>query len=181
MSINLLLPSTKENLKLDQISRSGMFVCELALTVLVLFALTLLGETLYASSKLATLNSRVHTLSTRTEAQELTQFQQQLRLLKDDVERLGRIQRQHPNHLQVLSRLFALLSSNTRLTALAIDFTGKNIVFSGIAQTRADLIMLRDRLGQDPSYTGLNFPLADLLKETNIMFTISATLVSPAT
>src|SRR3989344_9417839 len=168
MSINLLLPSTKENLKLDQISRSGMFVCELALTVLVLFALTLLGETLYASSKLAPLNSRVHTLSTRTEAQELTQFQQQLRLLKDDVERLGRIQRQHPNHLQAFSRLLEMFSSRTRLTALSVDFTGKNIIFSGVAQTRADLIALRERLGQDARYANLNFPLADLLKEINI-------------
>lgn len=180
MSINLLPPSTKEDLKLDEISHGTMFIGELALTVFAIFALMLLGETLYANGKLATLESRVRALRTRTETRELTQFQQQLRLLKDDVERLGRIQRQHPNHLQALSRLLMLFSANTRLTALSIDFTGKNMVFSGVAQTRADLIALRQLLQQDPQYTDLNFPLANLLKETNIMFTISTTLAAPA-
>ena len=73
-----------------------------------------------------------------------------------------------------------MFSSRTRLTALSVDFTGKNIIFSGVAQTRADLIALRERLGQDARYANLNFPLADLLKEINIMFTISATLATPA-
>ena len=105
MAINLLPPATKENLKLDEISRNIMFVCELALAVLALFTLMLFGEIFYANRKLAALENRVYALRTRTEARELTQFQQQLRLLKDDVERLGRIQRQHPNHLQAFSRL----------------------------------------------------------------------------
>ena len=175
--INLLSPVVKRDIFLEHLNRKVMFVGELVFIVLLFMAVLMAGEVAYAAAKLRELSRKVGSMSGRMEVQQLRQFQQRLRAIKTDVERLNRLQEQHPDVFTTIKDLIETLPASIQLTNLDVDVIGKRIIFSGRTATRSELLLLKDMLQKDSRYGDINLPLANLLKETNIPFTFSVALV----
>lgn len=171
--INLLPQKSKQNIRFEKINRQVIFVGELAFMVTVLLAGLLLGELAFTFITLREVNRRVADLSLRPEVKQVAQFQQQLRIFKADVERARRIQEQHPDLFGAVQEVASHLPRAVRMTSLDLDMRERHAVLSGFSPTRADLLALKEALQANSRYTEVNFPLAHLLKETNIDFTIS--------
>lgn len=155
-----------------------MFGGELVFTGLLILAALMLGEVMFAGVKLKKLNLQADRISTKPEIKQVQQFQQRLRILKNDIERLNRIQEQHPAAFLVMRNFIESLPPVIALTNLDVDVVSRKITFSGSAPTRSTLLQLKDALQKGAAYTDVNFPLANLLRETNIPFTFSFTLKS---
>lgn len=180
--INLLPQQLKKSLQLESLNRHVMFFGELIFILLLLLALAMFGQELFGQWKIRELNRGISALSDLPQVKEVTQLRKQLRIFKNDIEYLGHIQDRQLRALGTLAALADLLPPTIRLSALDIDLASRKIVFSGVAPTRAELLLLKDRIQKRSSqYGDVNFPLANLLRETDIPFTLSLTIVSQGT
>lgn len=176
--INLLPPKAKEQLRYDEYNRRVMFFGELGFLLALFFTILLFAEVLFAQAVLRRLILSTDEAARRPEARETSRIQKEVRLLKNDIERMRRLQERRLPAYETIRDFTALLSPSVRLTALDADLAGRKIVFSGTAPSRADLLALRDALEREKTrYGNVYLPLANLLKESDIPFTFSLTLL----
>ncbi|MDO8557942.1 MAG: hypothetical protein Q7S09_01975 [bacterium] len=181
MSINLLPEQAKKNLQFEELNWRVMFFGEMFFLLLLFLSLLMFGQELFGQWKVRELNQRIANLSNVSEVKEITKFQGQLRLFKNDIERMNRIQEEQLRAFGAIKDLIALIPPVIQLTTLSVDIQAQKIVFSGMAPTRSQLLLLRDKIQKESSgYGDINFPLANLLRETDIPFTFSLTIISKA-
>lgn len=175
--INLLPEQIKKNLQSEETNRHVMFFGEMFFALLLFLSLLLFTEELFGQWKIRELDQSIAGISDLPEVKEITQFQKQLRLFKNDIDRMGRLQQGQLRVYAVVKDLVGIVPDTIRLTGLTVDMTSRKIVFSGVAPTRSQLISLKEKLQKESSkYGDINFPLANLLRETDIPFTLSLTI-----
>ncbi len=178
--INLLPQQVKKNLRLEELNRHIMFFGEVVFMMLLVLSFLMFSQELFGRWKIRELMRRITAVSALPQAAETAQFRKQLRLFKNDIDRMGRIQEQQLRVLGSIADLGALLPPAIQLTALDIDMVSHKIIFSGIAPTRGGLLLLKEKIQKESSrYGDVNFPLANLLRETDIPFTLSLSIIPP--
>lgn len=178
--INLLPPAIKKERRYEALNRQVMFVGEACFSVLVVAAVLLALEVWFADAESGRLGHRMDMLLGRDEARQTALYQQELQTFRTEVERLHRILGQHPQTYDAITGLVSVVPQRIRLTSLTLDMEGRSAIISGIAPTRADLLELKSVFEKDSRYVVGQFPLANLLKESDIAFTLSLTLTKPS-
>lgn len=158
------------------LSHHVMFGGFLVLTVMAWFILLLASSVAFAEMKNKELVGQIAELRKRSEARNIETFGQQLRLAQGNIEQLDRIQKNDRLRFTHLLRdLIGLIPPEIALKDMAIDRAQHKITLSGTAPSRSTLITFKSRLENDPDYTSVSLPLEQLLRETNLAFSLSFT------
>jgi hypothetical protein len=176
MAINLLPPEAKKNIRLERIHHIVTFYGELAFVMLILFAAALYAETIFANWELNRVETGVVAASSRQEIRDTENINRELLGFKKDVERINAIQLQRPDSFGTVQKLISRTSSLVKIKNMEFDFVQKKLVLSGTAPTRKALLDLKDALERYPEYGKVDVPLAALMRENDISFTLSTSL-----
>ena len=173
--INLLPPAVKKERQYEALGRQILFAGELTFIILMAASALLLLEVWFADAESKKVTNRIEVILERSEARQSNQFQQELQLFRKDVERLSRIQGQRPETFEAIRNLINLIPDEIKIISFTVDMDGKSAIISGVALTRSDLLALKKTIDENGTYGIVQFPLANLLKETDIDFTMSLT------
>lgn len=175
-AINLLPPSEKQNLAYE-FRRRAALAMGAAIALVELIALVFLMPTTFAilfqKSEAADIlrtetdNAKTSGLEERT-AEFRTLNQAALRLIRSDGTRRGA----HP----LLERVIKNAPPGIALSEIRLDLGARTLAVSGFAPTRELFLAFSSALGSDPSVSGVSSPVSNVIRSTNIAFSLSATL-----
>ncbi|MDP3963905.1 MAG: hypothetical protein Q8Q39_05415 [bacterium] len=171
--INLLPPHIKKERRYEALNRQTMFVGELSFAVLVLLCGLLLVEVWFAESESKKISQRIAGVLERAEARQTNQFQQDLQIFRKEVDRLNLNQAQKPDTFHLMQKIIQRIPRRILMTHLSVDMPAKQALLSGVAATRSDLLALKSAIEDGGVFHITQFPLANLLQENDIKFSIS--------
>ncbi len=171
ISLNLLPPAQKANLRYDHTYLYLRYVVSVVLVATVVIAGILLGARLLLQNhylELLTSSSLVneHNRGVDREISDLNQKLKQARTIQADFVKWS----------GVLVSLAQTIPPNVQISYLNIEQNSKTVSLSGVAQTRDDYLKLKSNLEALPYLANVSAPFSSILKPTNVKFDLNAQL-----
>ncbi len=169
IKLNLLPPQEKENLKHERISRWIVFYGVSILGILIIFTALLGAILLYINIQLQAQNKEFSSLQTSLKGTDLKLQQDEIAVFNQELRTITRLQNGQEKYSYFLASLAGLIPAGVRLDTLSGD-KNDQIILYGNAQTRNQVIALRDALAQSKLFSDVESPLSNLVKQTDINF-----------
>jgi Tfp pilus assembly protein PilN len=171
ISLNLLSPAQKANLRYDHAYLYLRYVVSVTLVATVVIAGILLGARLLLQShylELLTSSGLVneHNRGVDREINDLNQKLKQAKAVQGDFVKWS----------NVLVGLAETIPPNVQVSYLNIEKNSHTLSLSGVAQTRDDYLKLKANLESLPYLSEVTAPFSSILRPTNVKFDLTAKL-----
>ncbi len=175
ISLNLLPPEEKEGLFLGQIQRWIIFYGSAFLFSLSIFIALLLVMRLSIFIQQKSLNESLGAANQSAQGQDLKSQQKLIEELNSQLEMINNFEKNLKRYSAILITLAEIMPPGIQLNSLIIDEQNK-IILAGYAQKRGDVIDLEERLGSAGAFVDIKSPLANLTKQSDLNFSLSAVI-----
>lgn len=175
--VNLIPPSAKKSVAVEYWLRVITVWSIIATTVAVLFTLTFLPVYVLVDTKIGVYQESAALASQKLASfeavsQELTRSTEQARLLRAS---------NNETSLYSIIELFDMLENNgielSQITVAKVQGSGlAPVLLSGTARDRQALADFRDRLLEQEAVDAVDFPISNLAKDRDIVFSITVTM-----
>jgi Tfp pilus assembly protein PilN len=169
ITLNLIPPTAKRNLKLTQVYKiiKDLIIFILFLTIFVAIILLLI--------KMALQNNfnKVVTESTLT-TKYANIFNKDVKKFNEYLSAVDKIQQDYIPWSKFLVNLTKLIPENINIKNLDID--SNKISITGWAKSRDELLLFKNNLENSELFNGVNIPLENLLQKDNVDFNIKASI-----
>lgn len=180
LTINLLSPAEKKWVWYEEVRRIVRFfavgialACILAAILLFPARLSLSLEKQELKRSLRIEEEASQSLNINAESQKIQEMKTRIRLIRDFAST-------PPTASPLLKNFFANTDEGIMLSSLTVKKQG-DVVITGNAATRRDLLRFEKTLRDANLFQELAFPLSNIVRETNINFTMQGKLKSPHT
>ncbi len=174
--LNLLPPREKANLEYEMKTRAVVAVATWLGAVLLIFTALLLPTIFLLSFQKAEV---LRAVKLELASQEQAGVTSQVKRL-GEINRLAgvivRHERESAQFFALFEALFRDVPSTVRLQSVKLQSASKEVAIEGFAPTRASLLEFIATLQADPRLLRASSPVANLIKETDIKFSIIATV-----
>lgn len=172
ITINLLSPSQKRELKVKRVYVAIKELIILVLLFTLIIAIMLLISKYILDNSLAKLIER-----NAFTIQENRDVVNKINMLNAKIGTIGKIQKDFKRWSDFFVTLTNLTPSNISYDLIRFKYEDASIELRGIAKTRDDLTKLKDNLTNSNILENINLPLKDLLAKDNNNFTITAKVI----
>ncbi len=174
ITLNLLPPKNKAAL------RSGFLFAYAQSMLLVVFFLTAIASSTLLAVRLL-LKGTYDDLAQRSTStsEEYKTMTGEIRSINEYLKRVDGVHRRFVPWSSVLATVTELVPDGTQIVSLRLDKTGK-ITLSGIADDRAGVLALRERLVQSNLFKNVSSPLSNILQQKNVRFDFEMTYAPTA-
>lgn len=150
----------------------------LLLIVLILILILILGGFLiFLNLKYQNIEKKIVTEQSRViQAETVRGMERKVKELNKELVALKEIQRKQSNLYQVLDNISNNLLKEVEVRSLEIDRESGRITIAGHAETREDLLAIKQILETSLEYKDIDFPLTNLTNPKDIDFYFSFTL-----
>lgn len=173
LTLNLLPPKEKENLKLTKINRLIIFYSGIIFVLLLIFIILISSTLLFLTIQLKVIEKLValeekspFSLATKNKEKEITLVNQKLKMI-------DKIQSDHQKYSIILEDLAKMIPPGAQLSSFSFDNQTKKASLLGYALERNSLLVLKESLEKFPKFTALESPISNLLKQKDINFRFS--------
>lgn len=169
MIINILPDSIKKEVKLNLINLKIKNLFLFFTVTTCLCGMLYLGGLLFARINYYNIihSSNLLLKSTETNTVKVKEINSQMLAIE-------KIQNEFTSWSDLLKYFSANLSGNIKINQLRGDKISKQLIITGTAKTRDDLLALKNQLESAPYLTKIDFPIKNLLEKENINFEITA-------
>lgn len=171
-SLNLLPPEKKKICSKHLIVSYVYFIISWALIAFCIFSILLLFVKLIIQNRFNATIEQSAFLTT-----EYGELNNQIFAVNKKIDFLDKLQNDFVIWSPNLEKLFNSTPIGIELSSININYTSKDIKISGYAQTRDALLQFKENLKNSDVLKSVDLALKDLLKSTNIQFTINAKLL----
>lgn len=178
LTTNLLPPAEKEEIWYEETQRIVRFfavgilsACVLAVILLfpAYFSLSLEEKELERSLRIEEDASR--SLNIDAELQKIRTYENRIKSIRDFVSKPATAS-------TMLEEFFDNTGSGIMLVSLTVKKQG-DVAITGVASTRRDLLRFEKTLRDANMFQDISFPISNIVRETNINFTLQGKLKSP--
>lgn len=192
MSINLLPPSQKEEIKNERLRKKTDKILVVLGLNLCLFTAMIFGLTSYISSKNATADKEVDFLDRKLKGPQLEDLKKQIDSANQNLNKISSVKKEQVSSVAVLKKLtsllpaksylryFSFLSSSKSLeNTVNVENEGSAKIFfakvsiGGTALNRETLFLFKKSLDQEKSFQGVYFDPSSWTKPDNPDFVVS--------
>jgi len=177
IKLNLLPPEEKNWLRLNQIQRWIIFYGSAILSSFIIFVALLTVIWLSLSIQLKNTSTNFSAIQQGLPGQSIKTQQNLIDELNAELNRISQLEKNRQDYSKILISLAGMMPAGTRLEELTIGEQNK-ITIAGHAQAREQVINLKNSLTDSPLFTDVASPLDNLVKQTDINFSFSATIKS---
>lgn len=172
--MNLLPAQQKKRVRLEIFYQNIIF-SGLILILLVLFLILILG------SFLIFLNFKYHTIEENITAEQsriiqnetVKGMERKVSDLNKELKDLKETQKKSSNIYQFLDNVSQDLLSEVMIYTIEIDGELNKFTITGHADTRQELLTIKEKLNTSPEYKNVDFPISNLTEPTDIDFTFN--------
>jgi len=169
--LNLLSKEKKRYVKTMVYIYAANSFLKLLLVFTVLFSFLLVG-----ANNILTFHKNTLALSGSVAPNQITQINQKVRLINKTLLKTKALDPIYNSWNKRTSDLLSVTSSGIVMHNMTLSETKKTYVFSGIAETRRHLLLLKESLSAFPFIAQVDVPVEQLTKKEYIPFSITATL-----
>lgn len=172
ITINLLSPSQKRELKIKRVYVAIKELVILVLLFTLIIAIMLLISKYILDNSLSRLIERnAYTIQENRDAVN------KINVLNAKIETIGKIQNDFKKWSEFLVAFTNLTPDNISYSLVKIRYEDAFMEIKGVSKTREDLVKLKDNLTNSGYFTDINLPLKNLLAKDNNDFTITAKII----
>ncbi len=174
LTINLLPPKESKELKSEIKKRLINFLLGGVIFSIIVFLLTLFSTFLYLKIQISVLHDEVKLESGTDQAKKVIKSENDIKGLNDRLKNLNSVKLQVQPVGTFLDKFASLLPFGAHLNNISFNVASNQLVFDGFAETRQIVLDLIDKLKSAPFLKDVNSPLANLINEANINWTMTA-------
>lgn len=174
LTANLLPPEEKKLIKLGEYQRIVRFFGAGIAAALMTGLVLLIPSYIFLSAEKMNFEEEVAAevaLAKKLKLGEAFSSAAQVQALLTEIEALF----DHPSHASDLVKTFFADAPGVRVETLSIA-SGGDVVLSGLAQTRDDLLNFQKQLQDSQMLDTITFPISDIIRSTDIHFTMNGKL-----
>lgn len=172
IKLNLLPPTEKKYYQIETIRRFVVFLSIGLFVILLLFIGLLIFNYLFISFQLEPTMRQLEIEKATEKARKVEEFEKQIKETNRKITLLTNIKKEAAPISPVLDKLTASSAGkNSYLKTFSIDRRTNAIKIEGFSSTRDQVIKIQDNLKNDSSFSDINAPYSNFLKQTNIDFT----------
>lgn len=165
ITLNLVSPAKKQELKLRQIYLMIKNAIVLILLFTIIVAIILLLAKMFLQNYF---NKIVASYTLTTKISRL--FNEDIREFNQQIDSISEIQKDFVPWSKLIIHLSDLISKEVGVSSFNLNKAENKIKIQGIAQTRDKLLDFKNRLESSPVFQKLDIPLKSLLKKEKIDF-----------
>lgn len=169
IKLNLLPPQEKEALVLEKTQRWIIFYGSAITGIFLIFIALLIIIWVFITIQLKSAVNNLESVQGSFKGQDLKTQQAAVADLNKYLEKIASIQKNQKNYSALLINLSNLVPSGIRLNTLTLDKNGE-ISLNGYAQRRELILTFKDSLEKSNLFAGIENPLSNLIKQTDINF-----------
>lgn len=169
ITINLLSPSQKSELKIKRVYIAIKELIILILLFTLIIAILLLTSKYILDNSLARLIER-----NAYSIQENRDVVNKINIINSKIEIIGKIQKDFKKWSEFFVMFTNLTPNNIAYDSVKIKYDDASIEIRGVAKNRDDLTKLKDNLTNSEVFENINLPLKNLLAKENNDFIITA-------
>lgn len=169
ITINLLSPSQKSELKIKRVYIAIKELIILILLFTLIIAILLLTSKYILDNSLARLIER-----NAYSIQENRDVVNKINIINSKIEIIGKIQKDFKKWSEFFVMFTNLTPNNISYDSVKIKYDDASIEIRGVAKNRDDLTKLKDNMTNSEVFENINLPLKNLLAKENNDFIITA-------
>jgi Tfp pilus assembly protein PilN len=174
--INLIPPKEKEKILMERINKVVIIHWFLIFFFILCFILVLFSVKIYFKSQALAQNSMVLNAKNNQETQKIIQFKEKMQTANDEIKEQNNFQKNKIYFSNIIEKIAGILPGNIKLNNISAVLDDKKIIkvsVSGFAQSREDLVALKDKLSQESAISEIKFPTSNWVEANNINFSAS--------
>ncbi len=177
ISLNLLPPEEKANLRLGNIRRIFLNYA-LALISALIFGVLILAF-IYFLLAVESKNSEGNyfLIQQSSQGQSLKSQQDQIKKFNSELLQIEILQKKQPYYSLVILEIANLMPPGVRIEKLEINEKNE-IIVSGFAQNREKVVLFKEGLERSKNFKNITSPLSNLVKQIDIYFYFKFELAS---
>lgn len=179
IELNLLPPTEKRGLKLEQLYRWLVFYGSATILISLVFIAFLALIWFFILIQLKGYTVNLEKTRTSFQGQSIENQQKLIDEFNSQLEKIAQIQNNHRFYSPALVHLTQLIPSGISIDAFAVDEQG-NCTLSGYAQKRSQLLLLKEALEKSALFEKIENPLSNLTKQSDINFSFKFNIKSTA-
>lgn len=171
--INLIPPKEKERIKMEKINKVIIIHWFLIFFFILCFILVLFSIRIYFKSQALAQNAMVLNAKSNSEAQKVKQFKEEMQTANNKIEEQNNFQKNKIYLSNIIEKIAGILPQNIKLNNISAVLDDQKIIkasVSGFAQSREDLVALKDKLEKESAISEIYFPPTNWVKAKNIDF-----------
>lgn len=172
INLNLLPEKEKSNLNLDSWRRLILVFGSAFLVGLGFFSSILVSANIYLLNNLEKSSALLNLHRQLPPGREIAEIEEKLNMANQKLNQVAEIRKRISSKSYIFPEVASMLPQNVSLISLSVK-SGGLVELVGFARERAGLLLLKESLGKNENISDLNFPLANLLKEKDIEFSLS--------
>ena len=176
LTINLLPPQEKETIRLERKVCLTVLYSVYFLVILVVFVCLLLVNVLCLKSKISATEKLALTEQENMSVQNMKNIKKEITVLNKTLETLRQLADKTENYSFVLGDLSQLMPVGVKLSNFSFDSKTKTVVLDGWAPERSQVLVLKEALEKSPKFSDVESPMANLLRQKDIIFRFSFVL-----
>lgn len=173
--INLLPKSVKKELNQKIILAAIKNISGLILVAIIFIGIILLCAKIVSLNNFNAAVEQITLIS-----KEYGGINQEIRKVNEKIISISEIQKEYIIWSDFLKKFIPLIPDNVVINYLSISKPSKNIFLKGIAETRDDLLTLKENFQSSPLFSKVEIPISYFLSRQNINFEISLTVQKDA-
>lgn len=167
--LNLLSPEKKTYL-LQMISYQFFKnLCELILIAIILITIAILGAKYILEKHYVDLTESFASIG-----RQQAGVNQKIKEINNILNTLEQTQKEYTLWTKKINEITNLIPENITLNSLILSVKKKEINFSGIAKSRENLLLFKEKIEALPDTESVEIPLSQLTQKTNATFTLTA-------
>ncbi len=171
LSLNIISPDTKNEIKLKNIFKLINQVCYLLIIITLSIAIVLFVAKIILQNYFLTIAE-----STTLVTKNIESYDIKIDTINSRLNFVSDIQNEYMTFSPYLEELMSIIDKNIKFTSINISKNDQIIKFTGNAKTRDSLLLLKDYLEKSKFFNEVDLPIANILQKENINFNISAKL-----
>lgn len=171
ISLNLLPPSEKleASLKWNYLIFKNIIL--MLLLVSITLAVVIVAAKYTLTNKLTELETQVHLVN-----EELLEANQGIITINNSLSELHTIQNKYQPISPLIADILSSVGAGILLENFIINTASNEVIFTGTANTRDDLLSLEQQLQDNPLVEDIEVPLSNLLQRADIAFNLTGIL-----
>lgn len=175
IKLNLLPSAEKELFKIDQIQRWVVFYGSVFFCSLLVFIILLAAIWFSLSIQIKSIGANLDIAKQNAPGQDLKTQQNLIKKLNAKIEKASQFEKNHKRYSTILLALAEVMPEGIKIERITIDEKNK-MTISGYAQKREDMLTLKNSLEKSAFFTDINSPIANLIKQAAISFSLTMTI-----
>ncbi len=168
--INLLPADAQRDIVVAKLHSQVLNLFVWIILSLIITAVFFLAARLYLHTQISRLSGDIERQRQVVSQDDNRQLKEELRRLNVQLANLVRLEEGQAQWSEILIELARLLPHDISLDSAVLDRTTREIRISGLARTRASVLLLHSNLLTSTVFTGVDFPYSNITMPTNVSF-----------